>query len=171
MNDPATSCGVSKARWYAASCGEWTRRDSINQPNSHWIVMSFAWDTKKVAVNHRKHGVSFEEASGSSTVLVESACLARFGPTGPVGHWLHGFSDQWVVFIAILGSPSSTRTVEEPFLNSLRNILYPWNASGQQKPSTLKSRRSAMHGIESIAGLSGYLLGHLLRRESCKVII
>ena len=30
MNDPAASCGVSKARWYAASCGEWTRRDSTS---------------------------------------------------------------------------------------------------------------------------------------------
>ena len=27
--------------------------------------MSFAWDTKKAAANHRKHGVSFEEASSA----------------------------------------------------------------------------------------------------------
>ncbi|MBK7540813.1 MAG: BrnT family toxin [Candidatus Competibacteraceae bacterium] len=27
--------------------------------------MSFLWDTKKAAANHRKHGVSFEEASSA----------------------------------------------------------------------------------------------------------
>lgn len=27
--------------------------------------MSFAWDTKKAAANHRKHDVSFEEASSA----------------------------------------------------------------------------------------------------------
>ena len=27
--------------------------------------MSFTWDTKKAAANHRKHGVSFEEASSA----------------------------------------------------------------------------------------------------------
>lgn len=27
--------------------------------------MSFTWDTKKAVANHRKHGVSFEEASSA----------------------------------------------------------------------------------------------------------
>lgn len=43
--------------------------------------MSFVWDTKKAAANHRQHGVSFEEASGA---LRDTFSATAHDPDHPV---------------------------------------------------------------------------------------